>query len=142
MPSQLVRRAVLFVALAALTLAFAGTASAATYVVLYKAQGLPADGGASVRAAGGTVVASYPQIGVLIASSDSAGFRAALAKDNRVDGVSTTAGSSRTRPRARKETCRTRRPRTLTRFPGCNGTCARSIRRKPMRLPVVVLRCS
>jgi subtilisin family serine protease len=101
MPSQLVRRAVLFVAAAALTLAFAGTASAATYVVLYKAQGLPADGGASVRAAGGTVVASYPQIGVLIASSDSAGFRAALAKDNRVDGVSTTAGfASRLEPDA------------------------------------------
>jgi lantibiotic leader peptide-processing serine protease len=101
MLSQLVRRAVLFVAAAALTLALAGTANAATYVVLYKAQGLPADGGASVRAAGGTVVASYPQIGVLIASSDSAGFRAALAKDNRVDGVSTTAGfASRLEPDA------------------------------------------
>ena len=90
MPSQLVRRAVLFVAAAAMTLAFAGTASAATYVVLYKAQGVPADGGAAVRAAGGTVVASYSQIGVIIAKSDSAGFRDALMKDSRVDGVSAT----------------------------------------------------
>ena len=85
MPSQLVRRAVLFVAAAALTLAFAGTASAATYVVLYKAQGVPTNGGATVRAAGGTVVASYAQIGVIIAKSDNAGFRAALMKDNSVD---------------------------------------------------------
>ena len=90
MPSQLVRRAVLFVAAATMTLAFAGTASAATYVVLYKAQGVPADGGAAVRAAGGTVVASYSQIGVIIAESDSAGFREALMKDARVDGVSAT----------------------------------------------------
>jgi lantibiotic leader peptide-processing serine protease len=92
MPSQLVRRAVLFVAAAALTLAFAGTASAATYVVLYKAQGVPANGGATVRAAGGTVVASYAQIGVIIAKSDNAGFRAALMNDKSVDGVSSTAG--------------------------------------------------
>jgi lantibiotic leader peptide-processing serine protease len=92
MPSQLVRRAVLFVAAAAMTLAFAGTAGAASYVVLYKAQGVPADGGATVRAAGGTVVASYSQIGVIIAESDNAGFRDALMKDSRIDGVSSTQG--------------------------------------------------
>ena len=90
MPSQLVRRAVLFVAAAVMTLAFAGAASAATYVVLYKAQGVPADGGAAIRAAGGTVVASYSQIGVIIAESDNADFRAALMKDTRIDGVSAT----------------------------------------------------
>jgi subtilisin family serine protease len=91
MQKHLVRRALLLLTAVVLTLAFAGAASAATYVVLYKAQGLPADGGATVRAAGGTVVASYAQIGVIIAKSDSAGFRAALMKDNRVDGVSATA---------------------------------------------------
>jgi lantibiotic leader peptide-processing serine protease len=90
MGGKVFRRALLCVAAAALTLAFAGAASAATYVVLYKAQGVPADGGAAVRAAGGTVVASYSQIGVIIASSDSANFRAALMKDSRVDGVSST----------------------------------------------------
>jgi subtilisin family serine protease len=92
MRKRFVRRAVLFVAAAALTLSFVGAASAATYVVLYKAQGVPADGGSNVRAAGGTVVASYAQIGVIIARSDSAGFRAALMKDSRIGGVSSTAG--------------------------------------------------
>jgi subtilisin family serine protease len=89
--TKLCRRALLFLVTAALTLAFAGAASAATYIVLYKAQGLPANGGATVRAAGGTVVASYSQIGVIIAKSDSSSFRAALLKDTRVDGVSATA---------------------------------------------------
>jgi subtilisin family serine protease len=92
MQKQVLRRALLFLTAAALMLAFAGVASAATYVVLYKAQGVPLNGGDTVRAAGGTVVASYPQIGVIVASSDSAGFRDALMKDNRVDGVSATAG--------------------------------------------------
>jgi subtilisin family serine protease len=91
MRKRLLRRALLFTVAGALTLAFAGAASAATYIVLYKAQGVPADGGATVRAAGGTVVASYAQIGVVIAKSDSAGFRAALMKDTRIDGVSATA---------------------------------------------------
>ena len=90
MPRRIIRRALLLVAAATATFAFAGTASAATYVVLYKAQGVPADGGATIRAAGGTVVASYSQIGVMIAESDSAGFRDALMKDSRVDGVSAT----------------------------------------------------
>jgi lantibiotic leader peptide-processing serine protease len=92
MRTPCVRRTALFLAVAAVTLAFAGAASAATYVVLYRAQGVPADGGADVRAAGGTVVASYAQIGVIIARSDSAGFSAALMKDSRIDGVSSTAG--------------------------------------------------
>ena len=91
MHKRLLRRALLFVTAGALTLAFASAASAATYIVLYKAQGVPADGGATVRAAGGTVVASYSQIGVIIAKSDRAGFRAALMKDARIDGVSATA---------------------------------------------------
>jgi lantibiotic leader peptide-processing serine protease len=91
MRKRFVRRAALFLALAALTLLFAGAASAATYVVLYEAQGVPADAGTNVRAAGGTVVASYAQIGVIIARSNSAGFRAALIKDGRIDGVSSTA---------------------------------------------------
>jgi subtilisin family serine protease len=86
------RRVLLFTTAAALTLAFAGAASAATYVVLYKAQAVPADGGASVRGAGGTVVASYPQIGVIIAESDSATFQDVLMKDLRVEGVSSTEG--------------------------------------------------
>jgi subtilisin family serine protease len=88
---KLCRRALLFLVAGALTLAFAGAASAATYVVLYKAAGVPADGGAKIRAAGGTVVASYAQIGVIIAKSSSPTFRDTIAKDRRVGGVSATA---------------------------------------------------
>jgi len=88
---KLCRRALLFLVAGALTLAFAEAASAATYVVLYKAAGVPADGGAKIRAAGGTVVASYAQIGVIIAESSSPTFRDTIAKDRRVGGVSATA---------------------------------------------------
>ena len=56
---RLCMRTLLCFAAAALTLAFAGAASAATYVVLYKSAGVPANGGVKIRAAGGTVVASY-----------------------------------------------------------------------------------
>jgi subtilisin family serine protease len=88
---KLCRRALLFVVAAALTLAFAGAASATTYVVLYKSAGVSVDAGAKVRAAGGTVVASYAQIGVIIAESSSPTFRDTIAKDRSVDGVSATA---------------------------------------------------
>ena len=52
MHGKVLRRVLLFLTAAALTLAFAGAASAATYIVLYKAAGVPADGGAKIRAAG------------------------------------------------------------------------------------------
>jgi subtilisin family serine protease len=87
---RVLRRTLLFTVAAALTLAFAGAASAATYVVLYKAQAVPANGGASVRSAGGTVVATYPEIGVIIAESDSTTFRDVLMTDLRIEGVSST----------------------------------------------------
>jgi lantibiotic leader peptide-processing serine protease len=89
---KLCRRVLLFVVAAALTLAFAGAASAATYVVLYKSAGVSAGAGTKIRAAGGTVVASYAQIGVIIAESSSPTFRDTIAKDQSVDGVSATAG--------------------------------------------------
>src|SRR5688572_138793 len=87
MPRQVLRRGLLFITAAVLTLAFASAASAATYVVLYKAKAVPADGGAEVRAAGGSVVASYPQIGVIVAESDAADFAAKLGSDTRIDTV-------------------------------------------------------
>jgi lantibiotic leader peptide-processing serine protease len=90
MQKQVFRRALLFLTAAALMLAFAGVANAATYLVVFKAQGVPADAGATIRAADGTVVASYAQIGVIVARSDSASFRATLMKDARIDGVSAT----------------------------------------------------
>jgi subtilisin family serine protease len=92
MPKQVVRRALVAVAALTLMLAFAGVASATNYIVLYKAKGVPADGGAVIRSAGGTVVASYAQIGVIVADSSSATFASKVRKDTRVEAVSATAG--------------------------------------------------
>jgi subtilisin family serine protease len=69
--------------------AHAGTMQ--NYIVLYSASAVPADATASIAKAGGSLVYSYPQIGVAIARSDSATFRASLAKDSRVEGASATA---------------------------------------------------
>jgi lantibiotic leader peptide-processing serine protease len=61
------------------------------YVVLYKQQAVAGNAAAVVQKAGGTVVATYPQIGVLIASSDSTSFRANLLKDSSIENASATA---------------------------------------------------
>jgi subtilisin family serine protease len=63
-----------------------------TYIVLYSASAVPVDAAASLANAGGTLLYSYPQIGVAIARSDSADFRANVVKDARVDGAAATAG--------------------------------------------------
>jgi subtilisin family serine protease len=68
------------------------TGPAQTYLVLYKAQGLPANAAASIRSAGGTITSSYAQIGVVIARSSSATFRDTLVKNLKIQGVSATAG--------------------------------------------------
>ena len=64
--------------------------AAQTYIVLYKAQAVPTDAADVISQAGGTLVYSYPQIGVAIARSDSTAFGANLMADNQVDGVSAT----------------------------------------------------
>src|SRR6267143_1681331 len=69
--------------------AHAGTMQ--NYIVLYGASAVPADASASIAKAGGSLVYSYPQIGVVIAKSDSATFRDAIVKDSRVDGAAATA---------------------------------------------------
>ena len=68
----------------------AATANAQNYIVLYKSQSVGADVGSTIQKAGGSLVATYPQIGVAIAKSDSLSFRDNMMKDNRVDGVSGT----------------------------------------------------
>ena len=75
-----------------LSLAFTSSASADSYIVLYKGNAVPSSAKADVQQAGGTVVHAYNQIGVAIARSDSAAFAGRLGKDNRVEGVSSTAG--------------------------------------------------
>ena len=62
-------------------------ATAQTYIVLYQSQAVPADAASTIAQAGGTLVYSYPQIGVVIASSDNTAFRASLMTDSRIDGV-------------------------------------------------------
>jgi subtilisin family serine protease len=79
-------------AVAVLSLAFASTASADSFIVLYKGSAVPASAKSDVQKAGGTFVYGYDQIGVAIARSNSSTFADKLAKDNRVDGVSSTAG--------------------------------------------------
>jgi subtilisin family serine protease len=62
-----------------------------TYLVVYKGSSVAADAASTVQKAGGTLVYSYPQIGVVIASSDSGSFSDNLLKDSRIDGASPTA---------------------------------------------------
>src|SRR5437870_11933541 len=69
--------------------AHAGTME--NYIVLYSASAVPADASASIANAGGSLVYSYPQIGVVIAKSDSATFRDIIVKDSRVEGAAATA---------------------------------------------------
>jgi lantibiotic leader peptide-processing serine protease len=84
-------RALVFLLTAALALALAGAASAERYVVLYKQHAVPADAASTIQRAGGSVIAAYNEIGVLIAWSDSASFRTNLMRDARIEGASSTA---------------------------------------------------
>jgi lantibiotic leader peptide-processing serine protease len=60
------------------------------FVVLYKQQAAPADAKATVQRAGGTLVAVYSQIGVVIAQSSSTSFRENLLADSRIEGAAPT----------------------------------------------------
>ena len=73
------------------TMAFASSAFGQNYVVLYKAQSVPSNAATTIQQAGGTLVYSYDQIGVAIASSNNASFRDNLLKDSRVENASGTA---------------------------------------------------
>jgi lantibiotic leader peptide-processing serine protease len=85
-------RGVIVCAVALLSLAFASTASADSFIVLYKGNAVPTSAQRDVERAGGTFVYGYDQIGVAIARSESARFADALANDSRVEGVASTAG--------------------------------------------------
>jgi len=63
-----------------------------TYIVLYKQQAVPANAASVIANAGGALTYSYSAIGVVIARSDSTSFRNNLLRDNRIEGVSSTAG--------------------------------------------------
>src|SRR5256714_1203334 len=67
-----------------------GGGAGAKYLVLYKGAAVPKDAAATMTAAGGTLVYSYGQIGVAVAESSSASFRANLLKDNRIQNAAAT----------------------------------------------------
>jgi len=61
-----------------------------TYVVLYKSSSISSSAALAVTKAGGTIVASYPQIGVVIASSSRSTFRTTLLKNKTIAGAAAT----------------------------------------------------
>src|SRR5512138_3200260 len=77
---------------AAASLPYASTGVTKTYIVLYKKNAVPSDAASSVSKAGGTLVYSYKQIGVLITHSDNTFFTSNLLLDSRVQGAAATAG--------------------------------------------------
>jgi subtilisin family serine protease len=70
----------------------AGAGTTKTYVVLYKQLAVSSGASARIQGAGGTVVASYPQIGVMIARSSNDAFAATMKSDLTIQGVSATNG--------------------------------------------------
>src|SRR6266511_2562854 len=64
--------------------------ASSNYVVLYREGASTSQAQGTIAAAGGTVLATYPQIGVLVARSSSAGFGATLRGNGNVEGVAAT----------------------------------------------------
>src|SRR5437870_5252514 len=64
--------------------------SAQTYIVLYKTQSVSMDAANAIAKAGGTLVANYNAIGVVIARSDNDAFRSNLMKNSAIQGVAAT----------------------------------------------------
>lgn len=85
------RRLLAFSVAAVAALAFAGAASAQRYVVLYEDEAPAALADSQVTRAGGSVVAVYSRIGVVVAESDDPGFEPAIESFRRVKGAAATA---------------------------------------------------
>ncbi len=87
----------LIVAVSLMTLAAPSSAptqadATETYIVVYKQQRVPANAGNVIAKAGGTLVYSYDQIGVVIAESDSTSFRDNLLEHSRIENAASTEG--------------------------------------------------
>src|SRR6185369_6822933 len=63
-----------------------------TYIVLYRDGASSADAAATVSGAGGTLVANYSQIGVVIARSSDPNFAATVQQNGKVGGAARTNG--------------------------------------------------
>ncbi len=68
------------------------TGTTETYVVLYKQQSINSNASSAIEKAGGALVYAYPQIGVVIATSDSSDFRSNLLKDSAIENAAATTG--------------------------------------------------
>jgi subtilisin family serine protease len=86
------RAAVVLAASVVVSAVLAATAHAQNYIVLYKANAVPADASSTAQKAGGSLVYSYSQIGVAIAKSDNLSFRDNMLRDSRIENVSGTGG--------------------------------------------------
>jgi subtilisin family serine protease len=89
-------RWMLAIALVAATMAtiapIANAGASGTFLVVYKGTAVPSTAEARIQAAGGSLVYSYPQIGVAVATSDDATFGATLrSSDSSVQGAVATA---------------------------------------------------
>jgi lantibiotic leader peptide-processing serine protease len=76
----------------AATFVYTSTGVSQTYIVLYTTNSVSSDAASVISQAGGSLVYSYPQIGVVIARSDNAAFAANLLTDSRVQGAVATTG--------------------------------------------------
>jgi lantibiotic leader peptide-processing serine protease len=100
----LVTTAIALGAPSAVALVSASAASQSNYIVLYKQEAVPANTASSVARAGGTVVASYPEIGVVVASSTSPTFAQTMRADAKIEGVAATSNfASRLTPEQSSE---------------------------------------
>lgn len=58
-----------------------------TYLVMYEQEASASDAASRIKNAGGSLVANYKQIGVVVATSTNTAFAATLEKDSRIGGV-------------------------------------------------------
>jgi subtilisin family serine protease len=86
------RRMIVCGLIAAAAATAAPAAFASNYIVLYKQQAVGSDAASVIQKAGGSLVYSYPQIGVVIASSTNPSFRDNLLKDSKIENASSTDG--------------------------------------------------
>ncbi len=64
--------------------------SSQNYIILYSQNAVPDNAASTISSAGGSLIYSYPQIGVVIASSDNPSFRANLLRDKRIENAAST----------------------------------------------------
>ena len=92
MKKRVLRFCVAIAVLGIAAMALASSVFAQNYIILYKQNAVAPDVGATVKQAGGSVIATYPQIGVVIARSNSASFGTSVLKDSRIDSAASTRG--------------------------------------------------